>query len=147
IPAVDRIREEALLRVLPEEREEEPGGHGLEPQAAVLERVEDLLLSRVRKRGEALAVCRLATPVGLGDRGPVPLLGREPRLIALLGRAFGPGALAVLAGHRAESARELAVDEDGDARFLRPRPQLVGGNEPRERGLEERDLGGREIDV
>src|SRR5262249_41283482 len=130
VPAVDRVREEALLRVLPEEREEEPRGHRLQAERSLVERAEDLLLLHGQKRGEALAVRRLATPIGLRDRGAVHLLGRQPRLVSLLGRALGPRTLAVFAGHRAEGAGELAVDEDGDARLLRPRSQLVGGGGP-----------------
>jgi hypothetical protein len=56
-------------------------------------------------------------------------------------------ALAVLLGHRAVRAEELLVDEVRDARLLRAGPQLVGGNEPRDGGVHERDLGRRQVHV
>src|SRR4029077_7115498 len=45
------------------------------------------------------------------------------------------------------AAEELLVDEVGDARFLRAGPELVRGDEPRHRRVEERDLGGPEKHV
>ena len=78
--------------------------------------------------------------IDLGDRRAIHLLRRERRLVALLRRAFGVRSLAVHLRHAAPAAEELLVDEVGDAGFLRAGSERVGGNQPRHRCVEERDL-------
>ena len=40
-----------------------------------------------------------------------------------------------------EAAGELTIDESRDVRFLGSRPEIVGRNEPRNRGVDEAALG------
>ena len=147
IPAVDRVGEEALLGVLPQQGEERARRGGGQAQRAFVQGLQDVLLLRGLEGGEPLAVETQAALVGLGYGRAIDLPRREPRLVALLRSAFRPGARAILAGHRAELARQLPIDEDRHPGFLRAGAELVLGNEPRERGLEKRDLGCREVGV
>src|SRR5207344_2927637 len=123
--------------------EEKARRHGVQRQLAFLEVLQDLVLLLRRELFEGLA----ETMVDLADRHPEDLLRRERRLVALLRRAFGVRPLAVHLRHRSPAAEELLVDEVGDAGLLRSGAELVGRDEARDRGVDERDLRGGEEHV
>src|SRR4029453_2611435 len=133
VAAVDGIGEEAFAGVLPQQPEEEARRRRLERERPLLEPIQHQVLLRRLELGEGLAVSRCAEAVRLRDRGAVDLARRERALVALLRRAFRPGAAMVLARHRAEVALELPVDEDRDPSLLGAGAQVVRGDEPRER--------------
>src|SRR3989475_11554904 len=144
VAAIDGIGKEALQRVREQHVEEELRAHALQLDLAAVEAAQHFILLRWSERAEAAAVLLRATRIHLADADAIHLLRRERRLIALLRRALGPRALAIHLRHRPPGANELPVDEAGDAGLLRASAELVGGNQPRYRRLDEGHFGLRQ---
>ena len=147
VASVHRVGEKPLDGVGEQRVEEKLRAHLLKLDLASVKALQHLILLRAGERVEGLAVGLLAMVVRIADAGAVYRRGRQGRLVALLRRALGPGALRVLLRHRAVAAEELLVDEVGDAGFLRAGPQLVFGDQVRNRRVEEGDLGLRKEHV
>src|SRR5258706_9919137 len=78
--------------------------------------------------------------VDLAYRDAVNLLRRKPRLETLLGRAVEPRPRAVLAPVHAPCAGELTIDVESHIGFFGPRSEVIGGYQPRNRGVYEADF-------
>ena len=111
-------------------------------------------LRTLRKQGlKPKVVRRSSSTVKAGLAiGTEPGVGRElgrgePQLVALGLGPLRPRTLHVPALRPAVLARELVVDEEGAARLARTGAEIVGGDDPRHRRLDERDLERGEIPV
>src|SRR5215207_3146576 len=144
VAAIDRIGKETF---------HDDGEQRLEELLAV--EIGEFGLSAFQRLERLLALCRvepieilaisLARPcAGGGDAGGEKLARRQRELIALLRLAFEERPAAVHLGAAAPGARQLPVDESGNAAFAARGGELVGRNERIGRGGEEGMLSRRQ---
>src|SRR5690349_6659763 len=96
VSPVHRIGKIAFFRIAPEQIEEELRGERRQLDLVLFERLENRVLLVRRQLVEGLPVSGAAVVVDFANTDSINFLGHEAGLEALLGRAFEPGAAAVI---------------------------------------------------